>query len=61
MATLKPKAKSPKQPLRVKLLNASGKEIEGIIPGGVLPWTNPGLAIAKELGKHKHLKPTPIP
>lgn len=35
MATIKPKAKakSEKKPLRVKMLNASGQEIEGIIPG----------------------------
>lgn len=57
MATVKLKSKKP---LRVKMLNASGQEIEGIILSGRFPEEDPTLAIAKELGKHKHLKPTPI-
>lgn len=57
----KPKAKSLQQPLRVKLINASGEEIEGIVPGRRFPKEDPTLAIARELSKHKHLKPTPIP
>ncbi len=60
MATTKPTSKI-KKPLKVKLLNSSGKEIEGIILSGRFPKEDPTLAIAKELGKHKHLKPTPIP
>lgn len=45
----------------MKLLNASGQVIEGLIPSGHLSTEDPGLAIANELGKHKHLDPTPIP
>ena len=60
MATTKSKT-VPKKPLKVQLINASGKIIEGIIPSGKRPKENPALAIAKELGRHKHLKPTPIP
>lgn len=60
MATAKPANKSQK-PLRVKMLNASGQEIEGIILSGQFPEEDPTLAIARELGKHKHLKPTPVP
>ena len=50
-----------RKPLKVKLLNASGQVIEGIIPSGQIAKEDPGLAIAHELGKHKHLAPTPIP
>ena len=50
-----------KKPLKVKLINASGQVIEGIILSGRLAKEDPGLAIAKELGNHKHLEPTPIP
>lgn len=60
MATTKSKLKA-KKPLKVQLINASGKIIEGIIPAGKWPEEDPALAIARELGKHKHLKPTPIP
>ena len=60
MATTKSKL-SAKKPLRVQLLNASGNVIEGIIPSGKWPDEDPTLAIARELGKHKHLKPTLIP
>ncbi|MBD2755769.1 hypothetical protein [Spirosoma validum] len=60
MATTKSRLKGNK-PLKVQLINASGKIIEGIIPSGKRPKENPALAIARELGKHKHLKPTPIP
>jgi hypothetical protein len=49
------------EPLRVKLLNSKGQEIEGIILSGKMPTEDPTLAIARELGKHKHLEPTPIP
>ena len=49
------------EPLRVKLLNSKGQEIEGIILLGKMPTEDPGLAIARELGKHKHIEPTPIP
>lgn len=58
MATAKLKAKKP---LKVQLINASGKMVEGIIPSGKWPEEDPTLAIAKELSKYKHLKPTPIP
>jgi hypothetical protein len=60
MATTKPRKKA-KKPLRVKLLNASGKEIEGIILSGEWPEEDPTLAIAREMSKHKHLKPWPVP
>lgn len=60
MATAKPKFRA-KKPLKVQLLNASGKVIEAIIPSGKWPEEDPTLAIAKELRKYKHLKPTPIP
>lgn len=57
MATTKSKVKKP---LKVKLLNASGNIIEGIILAGQLPKEDPGLAIADELGKHKGIVPTAI-
>lgn len=60
MATSNVKSRSRK-PLKVKLLNASGQVIEGIILSGHLAKDNPGLAIARELGKHKHIEPTAIP
>ncbi len=60
MATTSIKSKIRK-PLKVKLLNASGQVIEGIILSGQLSAEDPGLAIAGELGKHKHLEPTAIP
>lgn len=60
MATTKSKLRG-KKPLKVQLLNASGKIVEGIIPSGKWPDEDPALAIAKELGKYKHLRPTPIP
>ena len=60
MATTNTKPKARK-PLKVKLLNASGQVIEGLIPSGQLSIEDPGLAIASELGKHKHLDPTPVP
>lgn len=60
MATTKSKPRE-KKPLKVQLLNASGKIIEGIIPAGKWPEEDPTLAIAKELSKYNHLKPTPIP
>lgn len=60
MATIKSTGKTKKQPLRVKLLNASGEVIEGLIPSGQYPTEDPTLAIAKELSKHKHLRPTPV-
>ena len=60
MATTKVKYRSRK-PLKVKLLNASGQVIEGIIMSGQLAKEDPGLAIARELGKHKHIEPTTIP
>jgi uncharacterized phage-like protein YoqJ len=61
MATTKPRKKA-KKPLRVKLLNASGKEIEGIILSGEWPEESPTQQLARELGqKYPHLKPTPIP
>ncbi|GAB3220640.1 hypothetical protein [Spirosoma arcticum] len=60
MATSNAKLRT-KKPLKVKLFNASGQVVEGIILSGQLAKEDPGLAIAKELGKHKHLEPTPIP
>jgi hypothetical protein len=60
MATTNVKSRS-RQPLKVKLLNASGKEIEGIILSGQRAKEDPGLAIAHELSKHKHIEPTTIP
>ncbi len=58
MATTKQKQKPP---LKVQLRNASGKIIEGIILAGEWPTEDPVLAMARELSKHKNLKPTPIP
>lgn len=60
MATTNLKSKIRK-PLKVKLLNASGQVIEGLIPSGHMAKKDPGLAIAHELGKHKHIEPTPLP
>lgn len=60
MATTNTKPKA-RRPLKVQLLNASGQVIEGLIPSGQLSTEDPGLAIARELGKHKHLDPTPLP
>lgn len=60
MATIQRKRKQ-REPLRVKLINAKGQEIEGIILSGKMPKEDPTLAIARELGKHKHIEPTPIP
>ena len=60
MATSNAKLRT-KKPLKVKLINASGQVIEGLILSGHLAKEDPGLAIAKELGNHKHLEPTPIP
>jgi hypothetical protein len=34
--------------------------IEGIILSGHFAKENPSLAIARELGKHKHIEPKPI-
>lgn len=53
MAIINIKRRSRK-PLKIKLLNASGQMIEGIILSGQLAKEDPGLAIAQELGKHKH-------
>lgn len=60
MATTQ-KTRKKVEPLRVKMLNAKGQIIEGIILAGKIPDEDPGLAIARELGKHKHIEPTPIP
>ncbi len=56
-----PRRRKKPEPLRVKLLNSKGEIIEGIILSGKMPTEDPGLAIARELGKHKHIEPTPIP
>lgn len=56
-----PRQRKKREPLRVKLINSKGQEIEGIILSGKMPTEDPGLAIARELGKHKHIEPTPIP
>ncbi|HLL95144.1 MAG TPA: hypothetical protein VK404_09235 [Spirosoma sp.] len=56
MATTNLKSRTRK-PLKVKLLNAAGQVIEGLIPSGQLAKEDPGLAIAQELGKHKHIEP----
>jgi hypothetical protein len=60
MANTKPKVKT-RNPLKVKLLNAAGQVIEGLIPSGQFANEDPALAIAQELSKHKHLEPTPLP
>ena len=49
-----------RKPLIIRGLNASGKIIEAYIPAGVLPKTDPGLAIAESLKKFPDIKPTPI-
>ena len=54
LAMAKPTSRIKKS-LKMKLLNSSGKEIEGIILSGRFPKEDPTLAIAK------HLKPTSIP
>jgi hypothetical protein len=59
MATTNVKSRRIK-PLKVKLLNASGQVIEGIILSGQLAKEDPSLAIAHELGKHQHIEPTSI-
>ena len=56
-----PRRRKKPEPLRIKLINRKGEEIEGIILSGKMPTEDPGLAIARELGKHKHIEPTPIP
>jgi hypothetical protein len=61
MATAKTRSKRKARPLVVQLINASGKPIIGVIPSGELPDTEPGLAIAREMGKHKHIQPIPVP
>ena len=56
-----PRRRKKPEPLRIKLINLKGQEIEGIILSGKMPTEDPTLAIARELGKHKHIEPTPIP
>ena len=46
--------------LHVRGRNATGRLIEGTIPGGVLSQEDPGLRIQQILAKHKGLDPTPL-
>ncbi|ARK12242.1 hypothetical protein [Fibrivirga algicola] len=61
MKTQEKKLTRPKKPLTVNLINASGKEIKGIIMAGKFPDEDPTLKLARELGgKYKHLVPSVV-
>jgi len=61
MKTQDKKLTSPKKPLIVNLVNASGKEIKGIVIAGKLPDEDPTIKLAREMGgKYKHLIPSVV-
>ena len=56
----KPRTRATKEPLKVQLVNASGKPIEGIILAGELPEEDPVLAMARIMSKYQNIEPTPV-